>query len=124
MRAPVAEKLAELRKAIQRIEATPRKGFTKAQRATVSEMFNGCCAGCEEALEPGFHIDHVKELADGGDHALHNWQPLSAVTSARPAPGAKDRPRLTGSTSASTRAPSLRSFADRAASPTQPSAAR
>lgn len=75
MRAPVAEKLAELRKEIGRImvEKTPRKGFTRKQREAVLEAQQGRCGGCEADLEPGFHIDHVKALADGGAHEPANW---------------------------------------------------
>lgn len=76
MRAPIAEKLAELRKIIERIEATPRKGFTAKQRAAVFKAYDGLCAGCDEPLKPGWQIDHIKELCDGGAHEPSNWQPL------------------------------------------------
>jgi len=74
MRAPIAEKLAELRKAIERIETTPRKGFTAKQRREVYEAYDGRCAGCDEPLMPGWEIDHIKEIADGGAHEPRNWQ--------------------------------------------------
>lgn len=76
MRAPIAEKLVELRKAIARIEATPRKGFTKKQRQAVWEKYEGHCAGCDDELQPGWHIDHIEELADGGAHEFANWRAL------------------------------------------------
>jgi len=76
MRAPIAEKLAELRKEIQRIQATPRKGFTPKQREAVFRAYDGLCAGCDEPLKAGWQIDHIKELADGGAHEPANWQPL------------------------------------------------
>lgn len=74
-RTPIAEKLAELRAACDRImvEKTPRKGFTKAQRKAVWEAQEGRCGGCEADLLPGFHIDHVRPLADGGAHEPGNW---------------------------------------------------
>lgn len=78
MRAPIAEKLAELRAKVGRIPAfkTPRKGFTPAQRRAVFEAHDGLCAGCDESLMPGWEVDHIKELADGGAHEPSNWQPL------------------------------------------------
>lgn len=76
MKAPIAEKLAELRKAIARIEATPRKSFTKKQRQAVWEKYDGHCAGCDDELQPGWHIDHIEELADGGAHEFANWRAL------------------------------------------------
>jgi len=76
VRTPIAEKLAELRKAIARIEATPRKGFTKKQRQAVWEKYEGHCAGCDDELQPGWHIDHIEELADGGAHEFANWRAL------------------------------------------------
>lgn len=77
-RTPIAEKLAELRAACDRIivEKTPRKGFTKAQRKAVWEAQGGRCGGCEADLQPGFHIDHVRPLADGGAHDPGNWLAL------------------------------------------------
>lgn len=71
MRAPVAEKLAELRRAIVEIEA--RKSFTPAQRKAVYEAQHGRCAGCEEPLGKRFEIDHVISLGIGGKHELGNW---------------------------------------------------
>jgi 5-methylcytosine-specific restriction endonuclease McrA len=76
VRAPIAEKLAEPRKSIERIQATPRKGFTKPQRQAVLEKCNGCCAACGDELQPGWHIDHIEELADGGAHEFANWRAL------------------------------------------------
>jgi len=55
---------------------TPRKGFTEAQRRGVYTAYDGRCAGCDDALEPGWHIDHIKRLADGGEHAPRNWMAL------------------------------------------------
>lgn len=78
MRAPVAEKLAELRAKIGRIPPfkTPRKGFSAKQRQAVFDAYDGVCAGCDEPLLPGWEVDHIKELADGGAHEPSNWQPL------------------------------------------------
>ncbi len=78
MRAPVAEKLAELRAKIGRIPPfkTPRKGFTPKQRAEVKAAYDGRCAGCDEPLKAGWEIDHIKELCDEGAHEPANWQPL------------------------------------------------
>lgn len=73
MRAPIASKLAELRKAIERIEKTPRKGFTPKQRREVYEAAEGRCSACENALTSGFQIDHVIALALGGAHEPGNW---------------------------------------------------
>jgi 5-methylcytosine-specific restriction protein A len=55
---------------------TPRKGFTEAQRRGVFAAYDGCCAGCDEALQPGWHIDHIKPLRAGGEHAPRNWMAL------------------------------------------------
>lgn len=78
MRAPVAEKLAELREKIGRIPPgkTPRKGFTEKQRREVAAAFDGLCARCATQLQQGFHIDHIVELDDEGAHEPANWQPL------------------------------------------------
>lgn len=56
--------------------ATKRQGFTKKQRQAVSDAYEGRCAGCDEKLQPGWQVDHRKEIADGGEHAPSNWQPL------------------------------------------------
>ncbi len=68
-------KIAQLREAIGviMVQKTPRKGFTAKQRRTVHEAQNGCCAGCETSLTGSWPIDHVKALADGGEHAPGNW---------------------------------------------------
>lgn len=78
MKTPIAEKLAELRKAIGQIppHKTPRQSFTPKQRAGVWSAYDGLCAGCEEPLQPGWQIDHIKEIDDGGAHEPSNWQPL------------------------------------------------
>lgn len=78
MRAPVAEKLAELRKKIGRIPAfkTPPKKFTPAQRRAVSEAYDGLCAGCDEALKGKWQVDHRVPLELNGAHDPSNWQPL------------------------------------------------
>lgn len=78
MRAPVAEKLAELRAKIGRIPAfkTPAKKFTPAQRRAVFDAYDGLCAGCDEPLMRGWEVDHIKERADGGTHDPSNLQPL------------------------------------------------
>lgn len=77
-RTPIAEKLAEVRAACDRImvEKTPRKGFTKAQRKAVWDAQKGECGGCEAELLSGFPIDHIIPLADGGAHDLGNWMGL------------------------------------------------
>ncbi len=78
MRAPVAEKLAELRKACDRIIQTPakRKGFTKAQRQAVWEKYDGRCAGCDDPLQPGWQIDHILALTLNGAHEIDNWRAI------------------------------------------------
>lgn len=78
MRTPIAEKLAELRRATDRIieDLAPRKGFTPAQRKAVALKTDGHCAGCDEPLMPGWQIDHRLPLALGGAHELSNFQPL------------------------------------------------
>ena len=70
-RAPIAEKLANLRAEIVEIQA--RKSFTPAQRKAVYEAQDGHCIACEEALSGGFHIDHVISLGIGGKHEPSNW---------------------------------------------------
>lgn len=78
MRAPLAEKLAELREKVGRIPAfkTPRKSFTPKQRRMVFDAYDGLCAGCDEPLMRGWEVDHIKELADGGAHEPANWAPM------------------------------------------------
>ncbi|MET3527253.1 HNH endonuclease signature motif containing protein [Phenylobacterium koreense] len=78
MRAPIAQKLAELREKIGRIPAhkTPVKKFTKAERKAVFDAYDGLCAGCDEPLLKGWEVDHIKERADGGTHDPSNLQPL------------------------------------------------
>jgi len=73
MRQPIATKLAELRKQIERIEATPRKAFTKAQRYAVHEAQEGRCAACETTLTGRWDIDHAITIWDGGAHDPSNW---------------------------------------------------
>lgn len=69
-----------LRERIGQIQpfATKRQSFTKKQRQAVFEAYEGRCAGCDEPLKAGWQIDHIKEIADGGEHAPRNWQPLCA----------------------------------------------
>jgi len=78
MRTPIREKLANLCQPL--VQATPRKGFTKAQRRAVYEEFNGLCGcGCEEPLAgERWEIDHAIELEFGGAHDLSNWVPMLA----------------------------------------------
>lgn len=70
-KAPIAEKLAELRAKIVEIEA--RKSFTPKQRRMVFEAQNGRCAVCDEALGKPFEIDHVISRGIGGKHEPGNW---------------------------------------------------
>lgn len=72
------QQLNELRAAIGRIPPfkTPRKGFTPKQRQAVSDAYEGRCAGCDERLQAGWQVDHIKEIAEGGAHEPRNWQPL------------------------------------------------
>lgn len=72
------QQLNELRAKIGRIPPfkTKRQSFTKKQRQAVSDAYDGRCAGCDEILQPGWQVDHIKEIADGGAHEPRNWQPL------------------------------------------------
>lgn len=78
MRTPIAEKLAELRKATDRIiaEKAPRKSFTPKQRQGVFTAYDGLCAGCDEPLKGKWQVDHILPLDLEGSHDPSNWQPL------------------------------------------------
>lgn len=78
MRTPIAEKLAELRKATDRIiaEKAPRKSFTPKQRQGVFSAYDGVCAGCDEPLRGKWQVDHRVPLELNGPHDPSNWQPL------------------------------------------------
>jgi 5-methylcytosine-specific restriction protein A len=56
------------------VEATPRKGFTKAQRARAFMEANGLCALCGDKIIGAWDIDHRIELALGGKHEPSNWR--------------------------------------------------
>jgi 5-methylcytosine-specific restriction endonuclease McrA len=58
------------------IDGTPRQGFTPKQRQAVWDASEGLCCGCEDALQPGWHCDHILPLALNGKHDLTNWQAL------------------------------------------------
>jgi hypothetical protein len=54
---------------------TPRKDFTKRQKAQVYTAQKGICAcGCNKPLPSVFDVDHRIPLANGGAHDLANWQ--------------------------------------------------
>lgn len=58
------------------VEATERRAFTPAQRMAVMERQAGLCAMCGEPLSPGFDVDHVIPLWQGGRHEMANWEAL------------------------------------------------
>jgi 5-methylcytosine-specific restriction endonuclease McrA len=58
----------------ERIEATPRKNFTKKQRAEAFLRANGRCEMCGEKIVGTFDIDHRIALHHGGAHDPSNWQ--------------------------------------------------
>ncbi|CAN7304835.1 HNH endonuclease [Phenylobacterium sp. LjRoot164] len=74
MKTALALKIANIARPF--VEATQRKGFTKAQRRGVWTAYDGCCAGCDEPLVPGWAIDHRIPLELGGLHEPSNWQAL------------------------------------------------
>lgn len=79
------QRKAEKRAAFQRLKelagegrlvSTPRKGFTKAQRAEVKAAYDGCCAACGINVGLSFDIDHIIPLFRGGPHEPANWRLL------------------------------------------------
>jgi 5-methylcytosine-specific restriction enzyme A len=58
------------------VEATPRKAFTKAQRAAAFLAAAGKCELCAVKIQGRFDIDHRIPLHHSGDHAPSNWQVL------------------------------------------------
>lgn len=81
MRAPVAEKLAELRRATDRIiqEGTARKAMTPKRKREAFEASGGICGRCEEPITGAFEVDHFVCLGINGEEAarnlvvLHSW---------------------------------------------------
>lgn len=60
----------------ERLDATPRKGFTKKQRAEAFLRAEGRCQVCGCKLASTFDIDHVLALDHGGLHKPANWRVL------------------------------------------------
>ncbi len=56
------------------VEATPRKAFTKKQRAEAFLRAGGRCELCEVKLSGRFDIDHILALHHGGLHEPANWR--------------------------------------------------
>ncbi len=56
-----------------------RHKFTKSERETIYNESNKMCKGCNKKMpEKGFHIDHIKPLACGGNNEKSNLQLLCA----------------------------------------------
>ena len=55
-----------------------RRGMLRVERDALSYRFEHRCAACKSLLQPGWHVDHVVPLADGGAHDATNVQPLCA----------------------------------------------
>lgn len=61
----------------ERVEATPRKAFTKKQRAEAFLRAEGRCqCGCGTKITGPFDINHKIPLAHGGKHEPGNWEVL------------------------------------------------
>ena len=56
------------------VEATPRKSFTKKQRAIAFMEAKGRCQVCGEKLSGAYEIDHCVSLFLGGKHEPSNWR--------------------------------------------------
>lgn len=78
MRAPLAEKLAELRRATDRIiqEGTSRKAMTPKRKLKALAAYDGVCARCDEAITGKFEVDHIIALGLNGEEVLGNLVPL------------------------------------------------
>ena len=55
-----------------------RRGMLRVERDALSYRFEHRCAACRSLLQPGWHVDHIAPLADGGAHDATNVQPLCA----------------------------------------------
>ena len=55
-----------------------RRGLLRTERDALSYRFEHRCATCRSLLQPGWHVDHIEPLADGGAHDATNMQPLCA----------------------------------------------
>lgn len=60
----------------ERIEPTPRRSFTKKQRAEAFLACNGRCEVCGKKLGGDYEIDHRVSLFLGGKHEPSNWRAL------------------------------------------------
>ncbi len=79
MRAPIAEKLAELRKAMARTPSTPRKAMTPARKRRIHAQHNGLCTYCGQETEimgPTVVYDHEIPLELGGADDDSNIGPI------------------------------------------------
>jgi len=72
------ESILRLREAIGQVMIGGKRPpkFTAKQRKAVWDKYEGLCAGCDDPLQPGWHIDHIRAHADGGTHDLGNWRAL------------------------------------------------
>jgi 5-methylcytosine-specific restriction endonuclease McrA len=61
----------------EKVDATPRKGFTKKQRAELFLRCEGRCeCGCGTKILGSFDVNHKIPLAHGGAHHPDNWEVL------------------------------------------------
>lgn len=59
------------------VEATPRKAFSKKQRAEAFLRAEGRCeCGCETKITGPFELNHKIPLFHGGAHEPSNWEVL------------------------------------------------
>ena len=55
---------------------TYRRRLHAEERLQIAAAQQWACATCSALLPPAFEIDHIVELADGGDDEPHNMQAL------------------------------------------------
>lgn len=64
----------------ERVEPTPRRSFTKKQRAEAFMRAGGRCEVCGEKLTGDYEIDHRVSLFLGGKHEPSNWRVVCKLT--------------------------------------------
>lgn len=56
-----------------------RRRFSEAERTAIYLAAGGNCAGCGEALESGWHADHLRPYSQGGETTIANGRALCPV---------------------------------------------
>ena len=70
-------KLEKQLEAIETIQMKPkRKNFTQRARMTIASRQDWKCNSCAITLDETFQVDHIIEIADGGETVLENGQAL------------------------------------------------